>query len=72
MNWRVAGEIILVMAVPLFVAAGGVAAGRAGDAKPNPRRRVRSWFGDSARHADAARKGWTNRRRGYPRSWDEV
>jgi hypothetical protein len=22
--------------------------------------------------AAAARKGWVNRRRGYPRSWDEV
>ena len=69
-DWKSAAQALAVVAAPLLVCAASVVLAEVGGAAPNPM--ARSWFGDSAGHAAAARKGWANRRRGYPRSWDEV
>ena len=70
MNWKSKAEALAVIAAPVLVGVASALVARAGRAKSNPL--VRSWFGEPERHAAAARKGWTNRRRAYPRSWDEV
>lgn len=67
-------QILGIIALPLVAVVAVVGAAIAIEysmgARANPL--VRSWWGEPERHAAAARKGWANRRRGYPASWDTV